>query len=540
MHGTDSNQVANQVFTITVSGVNNTGADYTMVLNQPVTHSSSGTEDNTSPFTVNVLVSDADGSTGNTSFTVSIDDDMPMVSVNDTFVYNAEGSLNTGTQSFHFGADGPASSGPLVLTSTGGLPDDYSLIQTGGANTWKAVLDGVSDPETDLFMIVMNPAQGTYTFTLLNDEPPVPVSVDIDQGVSTGIWRDVNGNIITSGDVYSSTIEPSGNSPFRIVASGTDKNGPAEISVINETMSVGGNDVLQSNDGDVFNLSFQNTTGQVVTFTSITMTLQHFDTAHEDFEITVTGIGTNGLAKTVTFFDGGPGVTIDGGPANSQFVGIDVSGFKEISTILTASTDGVLKVIDFDVNFTLDLNVSDQKYDFLATAKDGDLDAASDAFTVTVLAGTEGNDNLTTGGLNDTVSGGAGNDAISTGAGNDILTGGTGNDVLTGGVGNDTYKYNAANEGADTINGFIVGNPSSNANADVLDISELLAGAGISQATFLASPAAYLQVTPSGNTTISFDSDGGGSVSSPVLLVTLQGVNVDLATLLTNNEIKSS
>ena len=62
--GSDASIVANRVFTITVSGVTNSGAAYDMVLLQPVKHTTSGTEDNTAPFTVNVVVTDADGSTG--------------------------------------------------------------------------------------------------------------------------------------------------------------------------------------------------------------------------------------------------------------------------------------------------------------------------------------------------------------------------------------------------------------------------------------------------------------------------------------------
>ena len=60
---------ADVVFTITLSAIGSTAnaantATYTINLLQPVKHTISGTEDNTAPFTVNVLVTDADGSTG--------------------------------------------------------------------------------------------------------------------------------------------------------------------------------------------------------------------------------------------------------------------------------------------------------------------------------------------------------------------------------------------------------------------------------------------------------------------------------------------
>ncbi|TPM43015.1 type I secretion C-terminal target domain-containing protein, partial [Mesorhizobium sp. B2-3-2] len=91
VHGTDPNVAANQVFTIAVTNANNTGADYTMTLLQPVQHTVSGTEDDTTPFTVTATVTDTDGSTGTTSFTVVIDDDLPVAS-NYTGAAFAEGS----------------------------------------------------------------------------------------------------------------------------------------------------------------------------------------------------------------------------------------------------------------------------------------------------------------------------------------------------------------------------------------------------------------------------------------------------------------
>ncbi|MBN7795690.1 retention module-containing protein [Parahaliea mediterranea] len=77
--GGDPTQAADQVFTITLDNVGATSADYTMQLNQPVRHSVDGTEDNSAPFTVDVSVMDQGGSTGGTSFTVSVDDDTPVV-----------------------------------------------------------------------------------------------------------------------------------------------------------------------------------------------------------------------------------------------------------------------------------------------------------------------------------------------------------------------------------------------------------------------------------------------------------------------------
>ena len=138
VHGTDPSLPADQVFTITVTNTNDTGADYSMTLLQPVKHAISGTEDNTAPFNVNVLVTDSVGGTSSTSFTVVVNDDSPVAVASATVAKavdedglqppdlstgNADAGrqgevLGTGSDStsgltgslnslVHFGADGP-------------------------------------------------------------------------------------------------------------------------------------------------------------------------------------------------------------------------------------------------------------------------------------------------------------------------------------------------------------------------------------------------------------------------------------------------
>ena len=68
-----------------------------------------------------------------------------------------------------------------------------------------------------------------------------------------------------------------------------------------------------------------------------------------------------------------------------------------------------------------------------------------------LLLGFGGNDTLNGNGGNDVLIGGAGTDTLNGGAGNDQLSGGIGNDVLNGGLGDDTYTFGLA-DGSDTIN----------------------------------------------------------------------------------------
>ncbi|WGD49493.1 DUF5801 repeats-in-toxin domain-containing protein [Bradyrhizobium sp. CB1650] len=147
VHGTDSSAAANQVFTIAISGVTDSGATYTMTLLQPVKHTVSGTEDNTLPFTVDVHVTDADGSPGSTSFTVVVNDDTPVAAndgpygVIEDAASNVSGNVLSNDQS---GADAPAS-----FVAWGGAADaaavsalnTYGTLLQNNDGTWSYTLD---------------------------------------------------------------------------------------------------------------------------------------------------------------------------------------------------------------------------------------------------------------------------------------------------------------------------------------------------------------------------------------------------------------
>ncbi len=99
-----------------------------------------------------------------------------------------------------------------------------------------------------------------------------------------------------------------------------------------------------------------------------------------------------------------------------------------------------------------------------------------------VLMGGAGNDVQIGMGGNDVLHGGEGNDILLGGSGDDILVGGKGDDVLAGGSGHDTFQYHQGDlDGVvtgDHIADFHLGNQATDANADVLDIGDLLPGSG--------------------------------------------------------------
>ncbi|TDG15253.1 retention module-containing protein, partial [Seongchinamella unica] len=180
--GGDPTNANDQVFTITLSNVTNTGATYTLALLQPLLHhavdAADDVETDTIPFTVNVVVEDNDGSTANTSFTVMVDDDTP-VAIDDGLLAGGTGLLESATNvtigtvaellssvGEGYGADGAgsvtiANSGVGSLGGTVTIDGGGNLVYTSNAN----VADGQTLEETFTYIITdADGDQDTATF----------------------------------------------------------------------------------------------------------------------------------------------------------------------------------------------------------------------------------------------------------------------------------------------------------------------------------------------------------------------------------------
>ncbi|MGR0304850.1 beta strand repeat-containing protein, partial [Acinetobacter beijerinckii] len=128
-------------------------------------------------------------------------------------------------------------------------------------------------------------------------------------------------------------------------------------------------------------------------------------------------------------------------------------------------------------------------------------------------------------------------------ASDDIVTSTVGDDVINGGAGGaDTLIFtvldnadDAGGNGQDTWNGFDLGDATTDPNADVIDIFDLLVGyAGDGSA---ASLAGFVNVTSDGTTTtISIDRDGAGGIHNSVDLLTID-VDTTLNELIANNQL---
>ncbi|MFV5386121.1 type I secretion C-terminal target domain-containing protein, partial [Acinetobacter junii] len=123
---------------------------------------------------------------------------------------------------------------------------------------------------------------------------------------------------------------------------------------------------------------------------------------------------------------------------------------------------------------------------------------------------------------------------------NNTLIGNAGNNLVDGGLGRDTVIFhiidntsNNAGNGLDTWSDFTIGNIQLNSNADKIDISSLLIGYTSDQ--FIGD---FLNLySQNGNTTLSIDRDGAQNTYNSENILILSKVNVDLSTLLENQQL---
>jgi len=184
---------------------------------------------------------------------------------------------------------------------------------------------------------------------------------------------------------------------------------------------------------------------------------------------------------------------------------------------------------------------------------DGDGDTVGGTLSATLYPANATQSGINDGTPNDTLTGtintdyllgNLGDDVLSGLGGNDVLVGGAGTDTLTGGSGVDRFVMTNG-DGPDIITDFTLGNLNPvngavSANADILDISDVLAGAEITAAQFAASPGSFITFVQSGaNTNVVLDLDGvaGGTTHVVATLQNTTATNFDINTLIGNGQI---
>ncbi|HHA1477682.1 TPA: Ig-like domain-containing protein [Enterobacter roggenkampii] len=254
------------------------------------------------------------------------------------------------------------------------------------------------------------------------------------------------------------------------------------------------------------------------------------------------GNGKEGYVLTAEAATGGHSGTITGTGYNDTFIAEQGTytyngsgGWTTHSDHDTWSNTGGMDVVDYrnaTSGVTVDLRLS--------TAQDT-------GFGTTRLLNIEG------------INGSDYDDVITGNSGDNRFEGRGGNDTFNiGSGGHDTLLYKLINasdatggNGHDVVNGFTVGTWEGTADTDRIDLRDLLSGSGytgtgsasyVNGVATLDSSAGnisdYIRVVQNGsNTEIQVDLDGTGGQFSPTTLVTLNGVQTDLATLLANHQL---
>ena len=254
------------------------------------------------------------------------------------------------------------------------------------------------------------------------------------------------------------------------------------------------------------------------------------------------GNGKEGYVLTAEAATGGHSGTITGTGYNDTFIAEDGTytyngsgGWNTHSDYDTWSNTGGMDVVDYrnaTSGVTVDLRLS--------TAQDT-------GFGTTRLLNIEG---INGSDFDDVITGNSADNRFEGRGGNDTFNIGSG--------GHDTLLYKLINasdatggNGHDVVNGFTVGTWEGTADTDRIDLRDLLSDSGytgtgsasyVNGVATLDSSAGnitdYIRVVQNGsNTEIQVDLDGTGGQFSPTTLVTLNGVQTDLATLLANHQL---
>jgi Ca2+-binding RTX toxin-like protein len=224
-----------------------------------------------------------------------------------------------------------------------------------------------------------------------------------------------------------------------------------------------------------------------------------------------------------------------------EIVTDEATQFSAVQVIAAADSDA-FKLEYFSYGASSAGDPVDLSYDIVGIDGDGDTVTGTIEATLYPAGATQSGlndatpDDILTGTNSiDYLLGNLGDDILSGLGGDDVLVGGAGIDTLTGGAGADRFVLTNG-DGPDLITDFSV------AEGDILDISDVLAGAEITAAEFALTPGSFLSFVDAGdgNTNVILDLDGAGGGVSTQLVATLENVSagtLDIATLIGSGQI---
>ncbi|MDR5866003.1 type I secretion C-terminal target domain-containing protein, partial [Halomonas koreensis] len=533
-------------------------------------------------------VQDADGSSANGTLTVRFDDDSPISFAPAAgLLTNSEGSaitlsLNTvdaiGADDFgdadvvtnvSFATNQEGDSG---LTSDG-LAINYYVSPDG--KTLTASTAGVEGDITEgntIFTVEIDDTNDEYTLTMLG-------TIDNGSGVS---FEDLSGTGEAGNSSFKIVNSTSEDSGLEILFTPLDdassiNSDSDDVGVDNQFISSGeglrvdfgkfsnddkgtgtGNDDTFIVDDKATINGFRFDIEQVSGSSFASLTLSAFDSEatpdndlSNDAQDAITRVdvfdgsgalvaswtGTDGAQGGITFMSSGGEVTVSGLEAGYEIATFTETGYDgiEIRHEDVVGADGQFSIGSLEVSQSDAGDPVDLTFDTTLTDADGD--TASGTIEVTAapadadILGTSGSDDLVGDSGDNFLFAGDGDDTLDGGEGDDILAGGGGNDTMTGGLGADVFVWYLGDQGStadaadDTIDDFTLGEYGVAADADKLDVADLLdfsSGDGDAIGDFIVA------AESSGDTVLHIKHDGGidASGSNADQTITLDGVSM--------------
>lgn len=411
--------------TLVLTGYNDASGQvsYTYTLKGAISTDAAGSFEDGLTVTVNGI----GGTHASDNLVIGIIDDTPTLSINDLEVDRAAGEYS-GTGTFAPGADVPPTALGLEWTN---MPAGYTFTPTGDS-TWTAYSDGNA-----FFDVTMNP-DGSYAFNLEN---PLPSTEQSSGNLLSDFAR-------TTSKMDSYTFDSSHfDGVFSLVLTATNDHGAAKLWLSNTDLGIN-SDSIQEQSHETLKIDVVQSPGyESASLASLTLGIPHVGSLHANDQVALTVVDTHGTSHTETVtYDGGGSLTFD----------IAAGTAVDYVTMTPVTHNATMKVDSVSLSYTQPIDPADMNLNFTATGYDSDGDPASSDFTVTLIAGT------------------AGNDVIHTGSGSDQVTGGMGSDTMTGGAGADAFVWHLADLGTAGAPAHDVVTDFNAAQGDKLDLTDVL------------------------------------------------------------------
>ncbi|WP_045476678.1 retention module-containing protein [Serpentinimonas barnesii] len=349
----------------TAVGAGATSVSYTVTLLQPIQHPTINVEDVLS-LSVGLSISDGVNPPDTGSISVTIEDDMPVITSADNLTLaNQVTSLTGNINGLLFGADGPATLQALRLSDWPDQPGITESLSTDG-RTLTATIEGSS---TVFYTLVLNDS-GSYTFNLVTPQPTQTIAIGSQFGAGGPVETiavNAGTNVVTFDGLLFNNAGGVGTPQNPGTTSGDDNLNPNNIGFGMK------NGNLNHNEG--FRASMTSPA--------------------DGLSFTVEGAGGNINQVTVEWraYEADGTTLVDAGS-------LTLSGLKSAGQLASIQSDAEFSLVD--VRFVMDSNESvriqnfsvidrinppNLELGFQVTATDRDGDAATANFTVNVNPG---------------------------------------------------------------------------------------------------------------------------------------------------------